>query len=998
MKMKTLRKPIHDRPHGWLVASLFLGLCGPLWAVDLDLELIGSWPFFPRGPAQAVAVSGSNAYVAAGGLMVLDISDPASPQLVGGQWGSPSANAYAVAVSGNYAYLTESCLDSGFRYGLQVIDISNPANPRRVGAWTCDGQWGVDLAVSGNYVYVAASDAGLQVIGVSNPANPQQVGALTNICPTAVKVSGNCAYLTGRWSEGTNRLYGLQVIDISTPTNPQRVGSLEGASGQLAVSGNYADVAGSWVEGTNHVYGLQVIDVSDPANPQRVGSLVGGFGPLAVSGHYTYDGAGGAVIDISNPANPQVVGRLGVPGDVAVSGHYAYVAANDAGLQVIDISNPALPQRAGTYDTTSGGSSTEGHHDPWGGLARDVAVSGHRAYVADGCHGLQVIDMSNPANPKRIGGCDTRGQAEAVALSGDYGYVADGDEGLQVIDISNPANPRRVGGCDTSGYAEGVAVSGNYAYVADGWRSDDSSHSGGLRVINVSDPANPRQVGTLDTSGYAQDVVVSGNYAYLAESLEWTDFNSGSLRVIDVSVPANPQQVAAVEDFSNALAVAVSGNYAYIGARWAGLQVIDISSPTRPRRVATYNTRCEAMDVAVWGHYAYAVSIPHSVFFARGLEVIDVSDPANPQPVAASGSMPSSTVAVAVTVSSDRAYWLTSDYSGRALLQVIDIKRANPQRVGEYDIGGNAQGVAVSGHYAYVTGDWMEDMDLMTGLQVIDIANPAFPQVVGGCDTGGNPCDVAVSGQYAYVVDYDAGLQVIDISNPASPRRVRMIGDARRVAVSGCYAYVMAAPSWDGTNTHTDLRVIDISNPASPRQVGLHVDIGVASAVAVLGDYAYVTGFSVESDGWKDGLHVIDISSPVNPHRVGECEIGSGIADRCLAVSNNYAYVGGSYWLTAGWEAVRGFEIIDISDPTNPRPVGGCDAGALAWDIEVSGKYAYVLSDGLQVFDISDPANAKRVGGNSSVWGALAVSGDKVYVAAGEDGLVHRFVERGTYA
>jgi hypothetical protein len=55
-----------------------------------------------------------------------------------------------------------------------------------------------------------------------------------------------------------------------------------------------------------------------------------------------------------------------------------------------------------------------------------------------------------------------------VAVSGHYAYVADWDAGLQVIDVSDPANPRRVGGYDTPGYALGVAVSGNYAYVADG--------------------------------------------------------------------------------------------------------------------------------------------------------------------------------------------------------------------------------------------------------------------------------------------------------------------------------------------------------------------------------------------------------------------------------------------------------------------------------------------------------------------------------------------------
>jgi len=47
-----------------------------------------------------------------------------------------------------------------------------------------------------------------------------------------------------------------------------------------------------------------------------------------------------------------------------------------------------------------------------------------------------------------------------VAVAGNYAYVADGFAGLQVIDVSNPANPLRVGGFDTSGSARGVAVSG----------------------------------------------------------------------------------------------------------------------------------------------------------------------------------------------------------------------------------------------------------------------------------------------------------------------------------------------------------------------------------------------------------------------------------------------------------------------------------------------------------------------------------------------------------
>lgn len=87
--------------------------------------------------------------------------------------------------------------------------------------------------------------------------------------------------------------------------------------------------------------------------------------------------------------------------------------------------------------------------------------------VADNYAGLQVIDVSNPANPQRVGSYDTSGSAYGVAMNGNWIYVADGNSGLQVIDVSDPANPPRVGRYDTKGTAMSVAVSGNYAYVAD---------------------------------------------------------------------------------------------------------------------------------------------------------------------------------------------------------------------------------------------------------------------------------------------------------------------------------------------------------------------------------------------------------------------------------------------------------------------------------------------------------------------------------------------------
>ena len=84
--------------------------------------------------------------------------------------------------------------------------------------------------------------------------------------------------------------------------------------------------------------------------------------------------------------------------------------------------------------------------------------------------------MSNPATPVRTGGyylfidgvLSVFPYAYGVQVVGDFAYVADGAAGLQVLDVSNPANPIRRGAFDTSGHSLGVDIAGNVAYVADG--------------------------------------------------------------------------------------------------------------------------------------------------------------------------------------------------------------------------------------------------------------------------------------------------------------------------------------------------------------------------------------------------------------------------------------------------------------------------------------------------------------------------------------------------
>jgi hypothetical protein len=81
------------------------------------------------------------------------------------------------------------------------------------------------------------------------------------------------------------------------------------------------------------------------------------------------------------------------------------------------------------------------------GYARDVAVSGGYAYVADEAEasGLVVVDVHNPASPTIVGGGASLGGAAGVAVSGNWAFVAAGFEGLHIFpaqcDVSVTAAP-----------------------------------------------------------------------------------------------------------------------------------------------------------------------------------------------------------------------------------------------------------------------------------------------------------------------------------------------------------------------------------------------------------------------------------------------------------------------------------------------------------------------------------------------------------------------------
>ncbi|MBE0428792.1 MAG: hypothetical protein IBX61_02850 [Thermoleophilia bacterium] len=280
----------------------------------------------------------------------------------------------------------------------------------------------------------------------------------------------------------------------------------------------------------------------------------------------------------SSSGDSAVVGAYSTQGDargVTVAGNHAIVAAGNGGLQIIDISNPANPSKVGSYKTPS--------------YAYDVAVSAQYAYVVYGV-GMQIFDISEPASPRLTSTYNTPGTAYGVHVSGSYALVADRSAGLQIVDVSNPQSPVPAGTFDTPGSAMDVAVAGQYAFVADG--------AGGLRILDISDPAGPEACGLYRVSGNANGVAVSGSHAFVA-------YGALGMRILDISNPAAPSLTGAYNTPGDAQSVTVSGMFAYVADGSAGLQIIDISTPASPALEKAHDTPGISYDVDVSDGRAY---------------------------------------------------------------------------------------------------------------------------------------------------------------------------------------------------------------------------------------------------------------------------------------------------------------------------------------------------------------------------------------------------------
>jgi hypothetical protein len=193
----------------------------------------------------------------------IDISNPSNPFLAF----SDTITGYGI--QGNGTASSGLDIDNGYIFlsddvgpSIRIINKTDNVN---VGNLLSDVGHGQDVAVIGNYAYLAHETSGLYVIDVSNKANPvivNTIGIGTSMDSRHIAFSGNHLFL------GCNR--GWIVFDITNPAIPQERKRFEATTAY--------GITAMTIEGTNLFLalgddGIERWDISVPQAPTKLDKL-----------------------------------------------------------------------------------------------------------------------------------------------------------------------------------------------------------------------------------------------------------------------------------------------------------------------------------------------------------------------------------------------------------------------------------------------------------------------------------------------------------------------------------------------------------------------------------------------------------------------------------------------------------------------------------------------------------------------------------------------------
>ena len=571
--------------------------------------------------------------------------------------------------------------------------------------------------------------------------------------------------------------------------------------------------------------GLQIIDISDPENPIAVGfsdNSIGSSLGLALQDDFaflvdnTYNNTEKLLIyNISDPNNPRQISSMEFENinNVVVQDDFAIVSGHYGQIEIIDVSNPESPERLGGYQTED--------------KIMAVAVDGDIAYVAAYPAGLKIVGFSDPSQPVEIGSIETLDEGWDIAISGDYAYVINVFSGLQIIDISDPGEPINVDYDRLERSTWNVAVNGDLLFFDPHTYSNNADERlNELAIMDITNPEEPEMLNMYDYNGdWVHDIVAHDDFVYHTGAT--SEFSEPYLGIIDISDPSNPELTSEIIREGWIEDVVLSGNTAYLAAGTAGLIVIDITDPASPTEMGRFDDPDAAVAIDLYENYAF---ITDSL---NGIYIIDISNSDNPEFV----ELIELFMVHKIIMYGSTAFVLKKRWERNLQLEVgglysFDISDAeNIVELDFFSTEGQAFDIAYQNNIIFLA-------DGSEGILELDVSRPDHIEQTGYIQLSASKLDI--NGNKLIIMG--DGCRIYDISNYQNPLHIARIGYSIIDFISEG-SYIFVATNYDG------LYMFRISAHESLSEIGFYQTPGLTNNIYIRDSFAYL------ADGTNFGIY-----------------------------------------------------------------------------------------------------------------------------------------------
>lgn len=546
-----------------------------------------------------------------------------------------------------------------------------------------------------------------------------------------------------------------------------------------------------------------------------------------------------------------------------------------------------------------------GQYDDDGGLAKGIAIKNNIAYLANGNQGLEIVNVTDPLNPVKIGAhIISSAQALDVFIDErDYAYVSCGTYGVAVIDISDPHNTRSMQTIQPGGSVVEVDMRATILHIV--------TVASGVTIWDVSDIYHPNYMSKYEDNNIFTGISVLGKFISVSAG-------AGGLEIIDLTFPGNPFIVGKWNHsscYATGVYAANIGNVriAFIANSINGLDLINFSVPNLPGKIGEFTGVGSVIDVEVVDEIAYCCTAD------TGLVLVDVSDPFNPMELSRYD-----TDGQCIDVSTSNNITVIADQYGG--MKVFDSE--NPLSItylSRYFDHGTALKVEVVGNLAYVL-----DGDEV-GLEIIDISDPKSPQLLGKYyEPDLSIVDIQIKDDLAILSAFNDGLIFLNISDPTNPQKITQYEDGNFYQVSLIDGNILYCGGFNQSMfalNITDLQSITILD--SYNFPNLYPKV---TSMALLNDELFVGSLSYS-------LIKINVSNPLSLTRTHTFTGISIVNDLCL--NGSTLYTASSHW---------GIYTVDLTSLTFVQQNLGL---AYAYQVEDIGAYVAVAirNYGLTIVD-----------------------------------------------